>query len=76
MFNFLKRQPNPIVPEPRKRDGLNETATQIAIDLLEGRGGVVYLACFAQVFKNNPEFVEEVDTEYRDKLKQLLREIS
>ena len=55
-------------------DGLNKTATQIAIDLIEGRGGRLYIQGMKQIFRKTPQLVEDVAPEYRDKLLNILEQ--
>jgi hypothetical protein len=72
MFKFFSRKDKEEVPDYPQSDPLNKTATQIAIELIEGRGGSVYLRGMKRIFKKTPGLIEDVAPEYQEKLKQLL----
>jgi hypothetical protein len=55
-----------------QNDGLNQTMTEIAIDIIENRNPGLYLDSFKRMFRNVPEMVEEVHPDYKDKLKEVL----
>jgi len=71
MFKFFGRR-DPEASSPPQPDPLNKTATQIAIELIEGKEGEVYLGGMKQIFKKTPGLIEDVAPEYQEKLKQLL----
>jgi len=72
MFRFFSRRDREQKPDQSQLDSLNKTATQIALDLIEGRGGETYLKGMKRIFKKTPGLIEDVASEYQEKLKQLL----
>lgn len=73
MFRLFRlRSENKLFPPIVEPDALNKAATEIAIELIEGQGGTTYLNGMRKVFKNTPSLIEDVDPEYREKLKKVL----
>lgn len=72
MFKFFNRKNKDQGSDQFQPDSLNKTATQLAIDLIEGRGGEVYLTGMKRIFKRTPGLIEDVAPEYREKLRQVL----
>jgi len=55
-----------------QNDGLNQTMTEIAIDIIQGRKSELYLETFKSMIKNVPGTIEDVNPKYREKLKEVL----
>ena len=73
MFKFFGQNNKEQLPSlPRQPDALNESATQIAIELIEGKGGEVYLSGMKRIFRNVPAMMNDVAPEYRESLKKVL----
>ena len=76
MFSFLwkGRSKRVIDPVVAKQDDLNLIATGIAIKLIRGDCNAVYRREMTQLFLKTPGFVDDVNPEYRQALKELLEE--
>ena len=73
MLRWFRRAPGRVAPSSDIRpDGLNKTATQIAVELIEGQGGRTYQSVLKRLFRNTPGLIEDVSPEYRERLKQVL----
>ena len=76
MFKFFghvsRKEPLPQLQHPP--DALNETATEIAIELIEGKGGKIYLAGMKRIFRKTPDIIDDVAPEYREQLKMVLEQ--
>lgn len=63
-----------IDPVMAKHDGLNLIATGIAIKLIQGNCDSVYRQEMTQLFLETPGFIDDVNPEYRQALKEFLKE--
>ena len=74
MFGFLwkNRGKRVIDPVMAKQDDLNLIATGIAIKLIKGDCNAVYRREMTQLFLKTPGFVDDVNPEYRQALRQFL----
>ena len=82
MFGMFRKQnpaPTPSLPpdppasvEYKKDDSLNKVMTTSALQLINGEGGLLFRDCFIAVFKNEPRLIENVDSEYREALINLI----
>ena len=60
-------------PVMAKQDNLNHIATGIAIKLIQGDCDAVYRQEMTQLFLEAPGFVDDVNPEYRQALKEFLK---
>ena len=78
MFNFFRRSKKTQVHTPLddeyKGDRLDQSMTEIAIQLINGQGGSEFRGYFISLFKNEPRFVKDVAPEYREALRLILEE--
>lgn len=76
MFKFFKGDDQKPVSKETQSDALNETATRIAIEIIQEKGGKTYLEGMKRIFKKTPEMIEDVDPQYREQLRKILGEES
>lgn len=73
MFRLFRRQRQNEPPSPStEQDALNKTVTEIAIELIEGRGGKAYLSGMKRIFRQTPSLIQDVDPKYREKLLKVI----
>lgn len=75
ILHFLKKKPH--VQDSRSQsklpDRLEQSMTEVALDLIRGKGGKNYRREMVNLFKAAPTLVQDVDPQYRDALVQELR---
>jgi hypothetical protein len=79
VFNFFRLHQNRPIPPPETlespeyaNDGLNQEVTKIALDIINGDGGEIYLGAFIRAFRNVPGLMEDVAPEHREALRQAI----
>lgn len=79
MFQFLHRKK--LLPaaelkiqhEHHEDDGIEQSVTKVALELIKGEGGVQYRRGMKKLFKKVPTLIQDVAPEHRDALEKELQ---
>ncbi|MBF2028372.1 MAG: hypothetical protein IGS48_16665 [Oscillatoriales cyanobacterium C42_A2020_001] len=79
MFNLFRRNPDSRLQASTasteyKGDSLNQSMTDIAVQLINGQGGPEWRGYFIDLFQHEPRFLKDVSPEYREALITLLNQ--
>lgn len=74
-FQRRKVSQKPLITHTHEQpnDQLNQTATEIALNIIQEKGSESYRNSMIEVFKNVPSLVLDVDTKHQASLKEILR---
>lgn len=81
MFRLFRRNRNlklhastPTASSEYKGDSLDQSMTNIAIQLINGQGGSEFRGYFIDLFRHDPRFLKDVAPEYREALIKVLHQ--
>jgi len=81
MFKFFRRNPSSRLSASTsttsaeyKGDSLDQSMTDIAIQLINGQGGSEFRGYFIDLFRHEPHFLKNVAPEYREALIAVLNQ--
>lgn len=81
MFSLFRRNPSPRLQSSTptasieyKGDSLDQSMTDIAIQLINGQGGPEWRGYFIDLFRHEPRFLKNVAPEYREALTAVLNQ--
>ena len=76
MFNFFRSNPGFRLSTSitNASVSLDQSMTDIAIQLIKGEGGSEWRGYFVSVFKNEPNFLKNVDPKYQEALIAVLNQ--
>jgi len=76
-FNFFRSNPSfrhSTSITAAESDRLDQSMTDVAIQLIKGEGGSEWRGYFVSVFKNEPNFLKNVDPKYQEALIAVLNQ--
>lgn len=77
-FKFFRKSQGEHLHEPLpasteyKEGSLDQTMTDIAVQLINGQGGSEFRGYFINLFRHEPRFIKNVLPKYREALQQVL----